>query len=141
MPVDLVKRRARSRNWTMRNRARKREMDRDWRLRNPELAKAAQARYRARHPDRSKWHRAKQWCKTHNINFEEYKATYEAHDGVCRICKADSPGTKKGWQLDHCHKTFRIRGMLCHHCNLLLGNARDSRAILFAAAEYLLCQS
>ncbi len=39
--------------------------------------------------------------------------------------------------LDHDHKTMVFRNMLCQHCNLMLGHAKDNPLILIRAAEYL----
>lgn len=53
--------------------------------------------------------------------------------GTCPICK-------RGPQLlvqDHCHKTGKQRGRICHHCNLVLGHARDNPKVLTRAAKYL----
>ncbi len=45
--------------------------------------------------------------------------------------------TRQGACLDHCHATGAKRGWLCNNCNVMLGNAKDSPAILRKAAEYL----
>jgi hypothetical protein len=39
--------------------------------------------------------------------------------------------------LDHCHKTGRVRGMLCPLCNTSLGGFRDSTTVLQRAIDYL----
>ncbi len=58
-------------------------------------------------------------------------------DGRCAICRTDSPGGKGDWHVDHCHATNRVRGLLCHRCNLGLGMFRDSAEFLTAAIDYL----
>lgn len=60
-------------------------------------------------------------------------------DGKCQNpgCTRTDPGAKKEWHLDHCHSTNRFRGILCQHCNHLLGNARDSEEVLLGAIKYL----
>jgi hypothetical protein len=54
----------------------------------------------------------------------------------CNICDAPEP---KGGRLciDHCHKTGKIRGLLCHKCNRGIGFAKDDPNVLDAAAAYL----
>lgn len=56
---------------------------------------------------------------------------------VCAICKTDTPGGKGTFHADHDHETLRPRGVLCHNCNVGLGNLKDSPEILQAAIDYL----
>ena len=37
----------------------------------------------------------------------------------------------------HCHASQHVRGLLCQHCNVMLGMARESSDILRSAADYL----
>ena len=55
---------------------------------------------------------------------------------ACAICRTTDNGGKR-WHTDHCHKSKRVRGILCAHCNLMLGHARDRADVLEAAAQYL----
>jgi hypothetical protein len=55
----------------------------------------------------------------------------------CAICPATSPGTKRDWHTDHCHDTGKVRGILCHACNVSLGHAKDNIATLTAMIKYL----
>jgi phage/plasmid primase-like uncharacterized protein len=50
----------------------------------------------------------------------------------CVIC-----GAKEKLAVDHDHKTGKIRGMLCNHCNRGLGHFRDDPTLLEFAAQYL----
>ena len=52
--------------------------------------------------------------------------------GVCCICLA-APAT----QVDHCHETGRVRGVLCFNCNSGLGLLRDDPEAMDRAADYL----
>lgn len=66
-----------------------------------------------------------------------WDAMLAAQGGGCAICGTTQwPG--KGPHGDHDHVTGRFRGILCHDCNLLLGNAKDDPARLRAAIEYLI---
>jgi hypothetical protein len=64
----------------------------------------------------------------------------ERQDGKCACCgvipKSGAP--QNGLQIDHCHDTGRVRGLLCGHCNKTLGFAGDDANRLRALADYLL---
>jgi len=51
----------------------------------------------------------------------------------CEIC-----GSSKRLVIDHDHATMKIRGVLCHWCNVGLGFFQDDAGKLEKAIEYLL---
>jgi hypothetical protein len=53
----------------------------------------------------------------------------------CEICNQNKTGRRL--HFDHCHRTGRFRGWLCHHCNTGLGAARDNPEILRRMIDYL----
>ncbi|WP_371872188.1 endonuclease VII domain-containing protein [Phytohabitans houttuyneae] len=69
----------------------------------------------------------------------DYDALLEAQGGLCAIC-GGPPGDSRGFRphIDHCHKTGRVRGILCNLCNQGLGGLRDDPEILRSAIAYLL---
>lgn len=73
----------------------------------------------------------------YGITKDEYEAMLAGQDGRCAICRTTEPKGKGGWHVDHCHDSGKIRGLLCHFCNFVLGNAKDNPEILRAAADYL----
>lgn len=54
----------------------------------------------------------------------------------CAICDS---GAQNWWDLniDHCHTSGKVRGLLCTHCNFILGHAFDTPRILDRAITYL----
>jgi Recombination endonuclease VII len=56
-------------------------------------------------------------------------------DGRCAIC-SDEFGNKRP-HLDHCHKTGLIRSLLCHRCNMALGQINDNIEIAKNIIRYL----
>lgn len=52
--------------------------------------------------------------------------------GECEICKIYTERV-----IDHCHISSSYRGMLCSHCNKMLGMARDNKEVLANAIRYL----
>jgi hypothetical protein len=65
----------------------------------------------------------------------EYKRRLSEQGGVCAICRL--PCTKE-LCVDHCHKTGKVRGLLCSGCNTSLGHMKDDPRLLLRAAKYLL---
>jgi Recombination endonuclease VII len=72
--------------------------------------------------------------RRYGISAAEYEALLAKQDGACAICRKRS---KERLCVDHCHLTGRIRGLLCHACNLALGYLKDDQASLVAALAYL----
>ena len=63
---------------------------------------------------------------------------------VCSLCgTTESPG--RGFHIDHDHACCPdadscgrcVRGLLCHHCNVALGNLNDDPELLRKAAAYI----
>lgn len=82
---------------------------------------------------RSERHRR---LKRYGLTYNQYQELLTAQDHACAICKTKDSGSRD-WHVDHCHTTGIVRGILCHHCNLMLGNARDNIKILDAGIKYL----
>lgn len=73
--------------------------------------------------------------KTYGITKTDYLAMVARQNGVCAICK--KPPKNGPLEIDHCHSTGRVRGLLCHRCNWALGILEDSEELLASALEYL----
>lgn len=89
-------------------------------------------------------HRRHVWVK-YRLRYDKYEAMLAAQGGRCAICCTDDPGMGRRWAIDHDHACCPtekscgrcVRGLLCHQCNRLLGDARDSVETLRAAIDYL----
>jgi hypothetical protein len=92
------------------------EKNKEWRQNNPE---------RARRNDFLSNLRDKGLTESQFLNMRE-----EQYD-LCMICGEPQEC------IDHDHKTGKVRGLLCNHCNHGLGKFKDSPALLVAAAMYL----
>jgi isoleucyl-tRNA synthetase len=58
--------------------------------------------------------------KRYGISQEEYAALLTRQNFVCALCKLKPP-----IDVDHCHDTGRVRGLLCRGCNVGLGQLGD----------------
>jgi hypothetical protein len=81
--------------------------------------------------------------RKYGLTREVYDLLLVKQGGKCGICGGPPVGkSRKGkahtrFDVDHCHKTGRVRGFLCHPCNVLLGQARDRVEVLEAAILWL----
>lgn len=75
--------------------------------------------------------------RRYGIGADEVDTLLAGQGGVCAICGRvpTSP------HVDHCHRTGRIRGILCGPCNQGLGQFQDDARVVTAAAEYLRLRS
>jgi hypothetical protein len=56
----------------------------------------------------------------YGMTIEEYDVLLKEQNNKCYICEKENK-SKKRLAIDHCHKTGRIRGLLCLQCNTALG--------------------
>ena len=75
--------------------------------------------------------------KKYNMSLEEYDELLKSQNRICKICKGSKNRNDKFLCVDHDHATGKIRGLLCHDCNLLIGIAKENKSILENAIEYL----
>lgn len=75
--------------------------------------------------------------KAYGITLEQYNEMFNKQEGKCAICGINQNELKYALYVDHNHTTKKIRGLLCHKCNTILGYANDKMEILTQAIEYL----
>lgn len=75
--------------------------------------------------------------RTYKISLEDYNNLFTKQNGCCAICKIDQQALKKKLFVDHCHKTSKVRGLLCHKCNFAIGLLSDSTDLLAVTIKYL----
>ena len=79
----------------------------------------------------------------YGVTHEQFTEAWERQGGKCAICSIELPdlmtydNRRRGYAIDHNHETMEFRGILCLHCNSLLGMARESARILASAIGYL----
>lgn len=128
-----------------------------WKLRNPEKVKATRKlcyqRDMATNPEKlraatRKWRKNNPRISKHSlllctfgIGIEEYEALLQEQKNVCAICSQPESSKWRGkvryLSVDHCHKTGKIRGLLCSGCNTAIGLLKDSTNVIARAYLYL----
>jgi len=74
---------------------------------------------------------------TYDITLAEYEKIVEKQNGVCAICQKANNVKGQRLGVDHDHKTGKIRGLLCNHCNKGISGFRDNPTLLSRAVTYL----
>ena len=124
---------------------------REWIAKNPDQREKARQRTRKWHQEHPENYAKRrdyilQWHKDHpqspekkrdqrlrrfyGLTQEDYQRMHDEQGGKCALCGSIDPGRKRPptkWgigvlAIDHCHKTGRVRGLLCHPCNARLGS-------------------
>lgn len=72
------------------------------------------------------------------ITNDDYLTMLKEQKNCCAICGVHNDEVKKRLVVDHDHTTGEVRGLLCHNCNVGLGNFKDEIKILKSAITYLL---
>jgi predicted restriction endonuclease len=109
-----------------------------YRLGHKDEIAAYQKQYRQDHKaELAARNREDKLIRKFGIDLEQYNQMLTAQDGRCAICGSHQNEYKKAFAVDHDHNTGKIRGLLCHKCNSLLGHAKDDIEILRSATRYL----
>jgi hypothetical protein len=82
--------------------------------------------------------RNKQLKKRYGIDVVVYEKIFTDQEGRCAICNKKQPANKPLLHVDHCHKTNKVRGLLCYNCNMGIGRFKDDIDILKSAISYLM---
>lgn len=84
-----------------------------------------------------KWRKSASDCRLrskYGLLREDFDQILLNQQNKCKICGEEFLKTPN---IDHCHKTGTLRGLLCRQCNQGLGLFKDSPNILISAAAYL----
>lgn len=90
-------------------------------------------------------HRRSRYKTKYGITLEEYDALLAEQSGVCAICGKPETQKRQYYQktelrdlaVDHCHKTKKVRALLCCFCNQGIGIFREDTELLKKAIAYL----
>ena len=78
------------------------------------------------------------------ITLEDYNRILVKQENKCAICEKVGNDCKylnnniTSLHIDHCHKTKKVRRLLCKRCNMMPGIAKEDIQVLNKAIEYLI---
>jgi len=141
--VKLEKKRERERLWRENNRDRVRASQEKWRLNNLEEDRANKRRHARKaywdNPEKARAYGRAQGRRLHlkrkyGICEVDVQWLLLQQGGRCAVCQT---GDFKP-NVDHCHVSGRVRGVVCIRCNTLVGYLETTPpAVLCAATEYI----
>lgn len=73
--------------------------------------------------------------RLYNLTEEEFNLLFSKQNGCCKICELP-PNKNKRLHVDHCHKTGKVRGLLCAQCNWFIGKIDKNFEIINKLQEY-----
>jgi predicted nuclease with TOPRIM domain len=103
-----------------------------WSDNNKELRKAYQRKNKERN-------RLRDRLRKYKLTVSEFSRMLKVLDDKCEICSRILDSSRKQTipHIDHDHVDNKVRGILCHSCNQILGHSYDNIAILRKAISYL----
>lgn len=81
--------------------------------------------------------------RKYGMTLEQYRKMDDAQKHKCAICGSEEQsfsyhnGRKKNLSIDHCHRTGKVRALLCFRCNGVIGKMEESIDLLTKAVNYL----
>ena len=74
----------------------------------------------------------------YGLELEDYNNLLEKQDFRCAICGTHQDEATKGILfVDHCHKTGKVRELLCSDCNFVLGILKEDTSKFVSCINYL----
>lgn len=109
-----------------------RAMNANWCRRNPDKIRAYQDRWREKN---LQYFNTTRKAARYGITHEDVLRMLAEQHERCAICNVSFG--KYAYHIDHCHKTGKVRALLCQPCNCGLGSFHDSIERVAAALSYL----
>jgi|DEB19_MinimDraft_3_1074340.scaffolds.fasta_scaffold03501_5 hypothetical protein len=94
-------------------------------------------------PSIQRW---KQMKHRYGLTRQQWEAMVATQDGKCAVCsvelhvepiKRNDSRPPNQAVVDHCHATGKVRGIICHCCNVAIGHMKDDINRLQCAIDYL----
>lgn len=107
------------RGWNTLNRDKVRERNRRYKIDKPQQYKDSKLR------------------TNFGIGLARYEEMLAAQNGLCAACGGENQVAHRRLAVDHCHRTGRMRALLCGNCNTAIGLVHESVDRLNALITYL----
>jgi uncharacterized protein YbaR (Trm112 family) len=80
--------------------------------------------------------------RNYGITDADLAAMKIEQDNKCYLCQSEGfligkNNHNEKLAVDHCHKTGKVRKLLCHNCNRALGLFKDNPELMRKAADYI----
>lgn len=124
-------------NWARANAEKLKAKDAARYAANPEGEKARVLAYRAKNPEKATLWQTIANLRKYGITPKQKEQMLAKQAGKCAICADILKSGRTGMQIDHDHATGRMRGLLCHRCNRLLGHFKEDLPTFVRAIEYI----
>lgn len=131
------------REWRELNKEKIRISHRAWVAANPQKTKDSRKKWNEKngvHYRRKNRHRHKFYClkRQYGLTKDGYDSLLAQQHFKCAACNVDLASiSTNNIHVDHCHKTQKIRGILCGPCNRTLGAMKDDANKLRLLAKYI----
>lgn len=105
--------------------ARQMENAKKYRINNPDIIKRhlATRKKKEQQPELAQKIKQEKWIRVlwrkYKLSLNAWQELIRAQQGRCKLCYAE-PVSNKKLHVDHCHKTGRVRGLVCFRCNWYL---------------------
>ena len=127
----------------MKSREELREYHRQWAARNRDKTRAYSRKSYAKMTDedrrkKSLTARPRFLRKNYGITEADFDRMLVEQGGTCALCRDPNARCRYGrLNVDHCHETGRVRGLLCSGCNVSIAALGDNAEGLARALAYV----
>lgn len=119
------------------NRKASSEYQKGWRAANKDKVRISRKRYEDGNKDAVLLGKRVRRLRSYGLTLPEYEEMLSRQGGVCGSCGGPPDGRWKKLQIDHCHITGKVRGLLCVGCNRAAGYLDDSPEKASRLGSYL----
>jgi len=80
----------------------------------------------------------KQISRKYGLTWDTHIALVLRAEGHCESCGEPFTGERSDINIDHCHNTKDVRGLICGGCNKSAGLLNDSPDKIFSLIKYIM---